>query len=71
MSIKFVRILESAVVVGALATIPLTLAAESNPPQKWVQIADWTVWAIFLLEYAAMVVIAALAWPKVTHAECP
>jgi voltage-gated potassium channel len=56
LSKKIVRALEAAVVIGALATIPLTLIGDANPTEKWVQIADWTVWAIFLLEYAAMVV---------------
>jgi voltage-gated potassium channel len=46
------------VVVGALATIPLTLVGEKISAEKWVQIADWAVWAIFLLEYVAMVVVA-------------
>jgi voltage-gated potassium channel len=57
LSNKLVRTLEAAVVVGALATIPLTLIGENNPTVKWVQTADWAVWAIFLLEYAVMVVV--------------
>lgn len=55
LSNNFVRTLEAAVMAGAVATIPLTLLGENNPADRWVQIADWTVWAIFLLEYVAMV----------------
>ena len=49
------RILEAFVLVGALATIPLTVIGEANPNVMWVQPAEWAVWAIFLLEYIAMV----------------
>jgi voltage-gated potassium channel len=28
-----------------------------NPPARWVQLADWVVWAVFLLEYIIMVAI--------------
>jgi voltage-gated potassium channel len=57
LSNKLARTLEAAVVVGALATIPLTLLGENNPAERWVQIADWAVWGIFLLEYVVMVVV--------------
>jgi voltage-gated potassium channel len=40
-----------------LATIPLTLLGEENPPASWVQAADWAVWVVFLLEYIVMVAI--------------
>ena len=55
MSNRLTRTLEAAVLVGALASIPLTLLGEENPAPGWVQTADWTIWAIFLLEYAVMV----------------
>jgi len=54
---RLVQALEAAVLVGALATIPLTLLGEENPSAKWIQIADWAVWAVFLVEYVVMVVI--------------
>ena len=56
LAIRLTRTLEAAVLVGALATIPLTLLGEENPAPRWVQAADWTVWAIFLLEYVVMMV---------------
>jgi voltage-gated potassium channel len=52
---RLTRILEGAVLAGALATVPLTLLGEENPAPRWVQDADWTVWAVFLVEYIAMV----------------
>ena len=55
MSNGLTRTLEAAVLVGALATIPLTLLGEENPAPRWVQTADWAVWTIFLLEYVVMV----------------
>jgi voltage-gated potassium channel len=54
---RFTRALEAAVLVGALATIPLTLLGEEDPAAKWVKVADWSVWAVFLLEYVVMVVV--------------
>lgn len=46
------RLLEIAVLAGALATIPLTVALEEHPGVVWIQLADWAVWAIFVLEFA-------------------
>jgi voltage-gated potassium channel len=58
MTSKLVRALEAAVLAGALASIPLTLLGEENPPAQWVQVADWAVWAVFLAEYIIMVAVA-------------
>jgi voltage-gated potassium channel len=57
MSNRLARILDTAALVGALATIPLTVLGEENPTTSWVRVADWVVWAIFLLEYTATVAI--------------
>ena len=57
LSNRLVRTLEAAVLAGAFATIPLTLLGEENPVPRWVEVADWTVWAIFLLEYLVIVVV--------------
>jgi hypothetical protein len=43
-------VLEIAVLTGALVTIPLTVALEEHPGLSWIQIADWAVWSIFVLE---------------------
>lgn len=58
MSDRLVRTLEAVVLVGALATIPLTLIGEENPTARWIQTADWAVWAVFLLEYTVMVAVS-------------
>jgi hypothetical protein len=43
LSNRLTRTLEAAVLVGALASIPLTLLGEENPAPSWVQTADWTI----------------------------
>ena len=43
--------------LGALATIPLTVLGEEHPSTVWVRTADWAIWAIFLLEYGVMMAI--------------
>jgi voltage-gated potassium channel len=54
MSDKVIRLLEGMVLVGAVATIPLTVIGEENPRTAWVQTADWVVWAIFFIEYLVL-----------------
>jgi voltage-gated potassium channel len=54
----FARTLDSAVLIGALATIPLTLLAEETPVPTWVPVADWAVWTVFLLEYVVLLAAA-------------
>jgi len=51
------RAFEGAVLVGALATIPLTVLLE-HETTTWVRVLDWVVWAVFLLEYSGMVVVS-------------
>ncbi len=46
------RALETAVVLAALATIPLTVASERGTQSLLVLAGDWAVWAVFLIEYA-------------------
>ncbi len=58
MTTKLVRVLEASVLVGALTTIPLTLLGEENPSAQWIQVADWLVWTVFLVEYIIMVAVA-------------
>lgn len=48
------RMLEIAVVIAALATIPLTIALERGTRPPWVVVADWVVWSVFLIEYVAL-----------------
>lgn len=52
------RVLASLVLVATLATIPLVILLEEQPAAKWVQLADWLVWAIFLFEYVTLFALA-------------
>jgi len=56
------RILSAAVVAGAFATIPLIVLLEQEPTPDWVRAADWIVWAVFLIEYTALLMIAPHRW---------
>lgn len=53
------RGLEALVVLGALATIPLTIAQERGIAEAWTLLGDWIVWAIFFVEYTAMIYMSA------------
>jgi voltage-gated potassium channel len=48
---KIGQALDVAVVVGAFATIPLTLSLEQGAVAPWTHLADWAVWAVFLAEF--------------------
>lgn len=52
------RVLEALVALAALATIPLTIAAEQGITDDWLRAADWLVWGLFLADYAIMLVIS-------------
>ena len=43
-------VLDMAVVVGALATIPLTVLQERGARSAALDIMDWAVWSIFAIE---------------------
>lgn len=47
-----------AVVTGTLATIPLIILLDQGVDNLWIRIADWTIWGIFLAEYAIEIVCA-------------
>lgn len=49
---RFGRILNLAVLVGTFATIPIVILQERGVRAPWLTAADWTVWVIFLAEYA-------------------
>lgn len=52
------RRLEIAVIVAALATIPLSLAAEIGLPHEVVLVGDWCIWVVFVVEYAMLMRVA-------------
>jgi voltage-gated potassium channel len=41
-----------AIVVGTVATIPVIILLDQGVDTLWVRAADWTIWAVFLAEYA-------------------
>lgn len=45
------RAINTCVVLAALATVPLVILQEQGNTSLAVQIADWGVWGIFVLEY--------------------
>jgi voltage-gated potassium channel len=47
--------LDLAVVLGALATIPLTVLQEHGAGSSETAVAEWAVWAIFALEFLVLV----------------
>ena len=57
---RLTRLLEPLVVLGALATIPLTLAEEHGDRGWLLSWSDWGIWALFLVD---LVVLTATA-PK-------
>jgi voltage-gated potassium channel len=48
---KIDQALDVAVVLGAFATVPLTLLLEQGSDAPWTRVADWAVWAVFLAEF--------------------
>ncbi len=54
--------LDITVIVAALATIPLTIVQESGVDGLWVTALDWTVWAVFLVEFVFMVWVVRNRW---------
>jgi voltage-gated potassium channel len=51
------RFTEPAVLLAALATIPLTIA-EQQGSSRILSVADWAIWAVFAVELVAMLVTA-------------
>lgn len=51
--------LNAAVILAALATIPLVVVQERGTTSTLVTVTDWTVWAVFLVEYVVMIALAA------------
>jgi len=56
------KVLDLAVVAGALATLPLTFFLEEGFRGTWLQVADWTIWIVFLLE-----LLLRILWHELSH----
>ena len=48
-----------AVILAAIATIPLVVVQEGGSTSDLIVAADWGIWFIFLLEYVVMISLAA------------
>lgn len=51
-------ILDIALVVAAVATIPLVIAQTTGPPDPRLDVADWAVWAVFVVQFTIMLALA-------------
>ena len=49
----FERFLDILILIGALATVPLTVLLEEHQTGGLIATLDWVVWAIFVFEYIA------------------
>jgi voltage-gated potassium channel len=45
-------LLNFAVVLGTLATIPVIVMLDQGVQSVWLHVADWTIWTVFLIEYS-------------------
>jgi hypothetical protein len=45
--------LEVALILAALLSVPLTIVEVNGQNGVSFQVADWTVWAVFAVEYAS------------------
>lgn len=62
---KLVLTFDIAVLVAALATVPLTVLLEQGVTSPWVRVADWVIWAVFLAEYMVMLLLGPGRWTYV------
>ena len=61
------RALDAAVVVAAIATVPLVIVEEREPTNPVADVMDWVVWAIFLAEYVGRFALARSRHSSVRH----
>jgi voltage-gated potassium channel len=54
---EFRRALDVAAILGALATIPLTVLQERGAKSPALEIMDWAIWGIFAVEFLVLVSI--------------
>jgi hypothetical protein len=56
------RGLEIAIIIAALATLPLTAAYWFEWNGLWVTIGDWAIWVVFVIEYAFFMLVSPNRW---------
>ncbi len=52
---QFRRALDVAAILGALATIPLTVLQEHGAKSPALETLDWAIWGIFAIEFFVLV----------------
>jgi voltage-gated potassium channel len=52
------KVLDMAAIVGALATIPMTLVQEHSASSSPWELIDWLIWTVFALEFIVVVASA-------------
>jgi len=62
---KLKRTLDVAILLAVLATVPLTVLLEQGVTSLWIQVADWALWGIFLLEFMLMFILGPGRWSYV------
>jgi voltage-gated potassium channel len=48
------RFFDPAVILAAVATVPLTIVEERGPPSPLFGLADWLIWSVFAAEFGVM-----------------
>jgi voltage-gated potassium channel len=56
------RVLDILILVGALATVPLTVLLEEHQTGTLIVTLDWAVWGLFAFEFIARGVLARRSW---------
>lgn len=51
-------VLDIAVIIAAIATVPLIIAQQQGMTEWWINALDWMIWAVFLIEYVVLITIA-------------
>src|SRR5688500_7005836 len=51
------KILDVAVAVAAVATIPVTVLQLRGDPNAWILAVDWLIWSTFVAEYLVMLAL--------------
>ena len=51
---RIVKVLDAAVAVAAVATIPVTVLQLRGDQNAWILAADWLIWSTFVAEYLVM-----------------
>ncbi len=59
------RILAALVLLGALATVPLTILEEQGATDPAIGLGNWAIWSLFVVEFVALLVLRQDRWSYV------